>query len=382
MSMSHRERVLAALNHKEADRVPLDFGASWATTITAPAYERLKVHLGIEAETRIVNKITQAVAVDEAIHRRFDTDVRPVYLRPPDGWKDEMLEPDGYRDEWRVERQRLPGTYYYDLVGSPLKDCDDVEALKDFPWPDPEDPGRFRGLREEAETLYKTTDFAVIFSPNFTFFLLASLLRGFDNIYADLVVNRELVEAIMDRVVEINLKIALKGVKEVGDLVDIVGVTEDMGTQLGPYMSPAMYRELIKPRFAYCIREIKKLTPAKIFYHTCGSVYELIGDFIDAGVDILNPVQVSAANMETARLKQEFGDRLVFWGGVDTQRVLPFGSPDDVRAEVRRRIDDLAPGGGYVLAAVHNIQPEVPTENVCAMLEEALEYGRYGRVVV
>ncbi len=380
MSMSHRERVLAALDHREADRVPLDFGGTFVTTMTAAAYERLKEHLGIEAETPVANKMLQTVYVDEAIQRHFDTDVRPIYLRPPEGWKDEFLEPDGYRDEWRVERQRLPGTYYYDLVGSPLKDCEDVEALEDFPWPDPEDPGRFRGLREEAETLRKRTDCAIVFHANFTFFLPASVLRGFDNIYADLVVNRELAEAIMDRVSEINLRMTLKGVREVGDIVDLVTVTDDMGTQLGPYMSPAMYRELIKPRFAHGIKEIKKLTRAKIFYHSCGSVYDLIEDFIDAGIDVLNPVQVYAANMGTARLKQEFGERLVFWGGVDSQRVLPLGSPEDVRAEVRRRIDDLAPGGGFVLAAVHNIQPEVPPENVCAMLEEALEYGRYGMV--
>ncbi len=380
MSMSHRERVLAALEHREADRVPVDFGGTFVTTTTAAAYERLKAYLGIEAEARIINKMLQTVLVDEAIQLRFDTDVRPLYLRPPEGWKDEFMEPDGYRDEWRVERQRLSGTYYYDLVGSPLRDCEQVEALEDFPWPNPEDAGRFRGLREEAERLRETTDFAIVFHANFTFFLMASLLRGFDKIYADLVVNRPLAEAIMDRVSEINLRIAEIGVKEVGDLIDLVVVTDDMGTQLGPYMSPSMYRELIKPRFAHGISEIKKLTPARVFYHVCGSVYDIIEDFIDAGVDVLNPVQVSAAKMDTARLKKEFGDRLVFWGGVDSQRVLPLGSPEEVRAEVRRRVDDLAPGGGFVLAAVHNIQPEVPPENVCAMLEEALEYGRYGRV--
>ena len=160
--------------------------------------------------------------------------------------------------------------------------------------------------------------------------------------------------------------------------MDIVVTGDDVASQAGPMMSPAMYRRLIKPHHARMFAAIRENTKAKIYLHSCGNVYKLIGDFIDVGVELLNPVQVSAGEMgDTARLKREFGDRLSFLGGIDTQWAMPFGTTEDVRAEVRRRIHDLAPGGGYIAAAVHCLQPDVPLENVLAMCDEVVKSGRY-----
>jgi uroporphyrinogen decarboxylase len=164
----------------------------------------------------------------------------------------------------------------------------------------------------------------------------------------------------------------------VGPFVDVIVTGDDLGMTAGPMMSPQAYRRLIKPHHAEVLGAIKKRTPGKIFFHSCGNIYRLLGDLADAGVDLLNPIQVSAGEMgDTARLKREFGDRLAFCGGIDTRQVMPHGTTDDVRAEVRRRIKDLAPGGGYIAASVHCLQPDVPPQNIVAMCEEVAVAGRY-----
>jgi uroporphyrinogen decarboxylase len=163
----------------------------------------------------------------------------------------------------------------------------------------------------------------------------------------------------------------------VGEYLDVFQLADDLAMQNGPYMSPDLYREMIKPYQIELFRFVKALTPAKIYYHSCGSVTMLLDDLIEVGVDILNPVQVSADNMETDRLKRRFGNRLSFWGAMDTTEILPNGTADDVRNEVRRIIRDLAPGGGFVLASVHNLQSDIPPENIIAMFETASQYGKY-----
>ncbi len=184
----------------------------------------------------------------------------------------------------------------------------------------------------------------------------------------------------MDKLTEFKIQYWDKVLDEAGGIIDVALFEDDLGQQNSTMISPKMYRELIKPHHETLISFIKNKTskPIRIMMHSDGSIYDLIPDLIEIGVDILNPIQISAAKMDSCQLKREFGSELLFWGaGVDTQGVLAFGSVAEVKDDVKRRIDDLAPGGGFVFAAVHNIQPQVPPENIMAMRETLHEYGTY-----
>lgn len=380
--MSHRERVLTTLAHCEPDRIPLDLGSTVNTGILISAYRRLLKHLGLEREASPRKSSGSAnwlglATVDEAVLQRFDIDTRGIKLGPPDNWRGLQLPDDSYQDEWGVVRRRAPGADYYDLVKSPLNGEITVTDIAQFQWPDPYDPGKTRGLREKALHLRQNTDYAVVLHLADICVHTSQFMRGFEYWFTDFILDPKLIEALMDAILEIRLAEAEEALAQVGDLVDIVSCSDDVGGQNGPLISPQMHRRFIKPRHKKFFDLVHSRTAARLLFHSCGSVYVLLGDFIDIGVDILNPVQVSAAEMNTTRLKKEYGDRLVFWGGIDTQHVLPFGTVAEVREEVRRRIHDLAQGGGYMLTAVHNIQPDVPPENICAMYEAALEFGQY-----
>ena len=378
--MTPRERVMTALNLEEPDRVPLDFGQAAGDAITVAAYENLVKYLGFPKRTiQILNKLAQTAIVDEDVIKRFHVDFRRVDLGAPDHWKDEPVGEDSYRDEWGVVRTRPKGGFYYDLTGSPLAEDDSMDAIEKHRWPDPEEPGRYRGLREKAKALHKDTNYAVVLQVNCAFFLRCAELRGWENFYMDLAANPEFAVALMEKYLDIRLRMAEKALEEVGENIDIVMVSsDDLGMNDRTLVSPEMYRRLIKPLQKMTFAFFKAKTPAKRFYHCDGAIYPLIEDLIDIGVEALNPIQVSAAGMgDTKLLKSEFGSRLAFWGAIDTRDVLPFGSPSDVREEVRRRFFDLGPGGGYVICSVHNIQPEVPPENVVAMFDSANEIGRY-----
>lgn len=378
--MTPRERVMTALSLQEPDRVPIDLGQAAGDAITVTAYLNLIKYLGFpERPINILTKLAQTAIVDEDVLHRLRVDFRRVDLGPPDNWKDEPIGEDSYRDEWGVVRTRPKEGYYYDLTGSPLSEDDSMATIENHKWPDPEDPGRYRGLREKAGKLHEETDYAIVLQVNCAFFLRCAELRGWENFYMDLAANPRFACALMERYLDIRLRIAEKAMEEVGENIDIVMVSsDDLGMIDRTIVSPQMYRELIKPLQRRTFEFFKSRTPAKRFYHCDGAVYPLIEDFIEIGVEALNPVQVSAAGMgDTKRLKAEFGERLAFWGAIDTRDVLPHGSPEDVRKEVRGRIKDLGPGGGYVVCSVHNIQPEVPPENVVAMFDAAHELGRY-----
>ena len=378
--MTPRERVLATLNHQEPDRVPLDLGQAGGDGITAVAYRNLIRHLGLpEREIKIKHKFAQEALVDEDVLRRFRIDFRFVEPGGADGWTDIPIGANAYQDEWGVVRTMPPDSYYYDLTGSPMAKNGSMSAIENHRWPDPDAPGRYRGLRERARYLHEETDYAVVANLNCSFFLRCFELRGWSNFYADLAANREFAEALMDRYLDIRLRIAELAMEEIGDYIDIVMVTsDDLGMIDRPLISPAMYRELVKPRQKKTFDFFKARTDAKLFYHCDGAVRPLIPDFIELGVDALNPIQLNATGMgDTKALKADFGEKLTFWGAIDTHHVLPTGTPEDVRAEVKQRMIDLAPGGGYVVCSVHHIQPEVPPENVVAMFDSAYELGRY-----
>ena len=221
------------------------------------------------------------------------------------------------------------------------------------------------------------TDFAVILNFPVGIVHQAQFLRGYEAWLADLILNPTFAEALMNRLVEIYMITGARMIEAAGGHLDMIFYGDDVAFQTGPMMSLQLYRKMIKPRHRQLFAHLKAKAQAPLLFHSCGSVYPLLEDLIEIGVDCINPVQVSARDMDTKRLKKEFGDRMAFWGGIDTHKVLPFGTPDDVRAEVKRRIEDLAPGGGYVLNSVHNLQSEVPPENIVAMFDAAKEFGKY-----
>ena len=376
-TMGHRERVLRALNHQEPDRVPLDLGGSRSSSLVVEAYEGLNRHLESQEPCSIFSKWLNIVHPSEAMLQRFDIDTRSLSQGDPDNWQD-IVFPDGsYQDEWGVVRSRPPGSLYYDLTQSPLAGDVDVADLEKFCWPDPHDPGRCRPLAEAAAHLHQETDYAVVLSMPGGIVHQAQFLRGFEDWFADLIANPKFFAALMEKLADLWIEMAKDELDAVGDNVDISFLGDDMAFQDGPMMSMDLYRKMIKPHHKRLFGYIKSRTSAKIAYHTCGSVVHLLPDLIEMGVDTLNPVQVSAKGMDSKRLKREFGKDMSFWGAIDTQRALPFGTPQDVAAEVKRRIDDLGPAGGYMLCAVHNVQADVSPENICAMYDTAREYGKY-----
>jgi len=374
--MTSRERVLCALNHEEPDRVPVFFGTSGATTMNTTAYDRLKLHLGLQTETRAFWRALQYAWLDEEVMVRFHSDGRPLIPGPAPSTLSREISPDRFVDAWGITWQRQPGNHYFDIALPPLREAT-MDDLGRYPWPAVADPRRFAGLKDQARTL-QGAGYAVVALTGISPFEFGYMLRGMDQWFLDLAGGHDFVHALMRKLTDLMQSAAARLLEEAGEYIDVVITGDDLGSQNAPLISPAMYRQLIKPFHAELLSGIKQRTRARVFYHSDGDIYPLLGDLIEIGVDLLNPVHVSAKDMgDTARLKREFGDRLSFCGAIDTQWALPRGTPDDVRREVRRRIKDLAPGGGYILAAVHCLQPDVPPENVCALFEEAVVAGRY-----
>jgi len=374
--LTSRDRVLCALNHEEPDRVPIFFGTSGATTMLAPGYERLKAHLGITKETTIFWRGLQYVLMDEEALVWSGSDGRPLIPGPAPAPLAHDISADAYVDGWGSLWERRSDAIYYEVVDSPIRTAT-IADLDRYAWPDLAHPSRFVGLREKAKTI-QDAGYAVVALSGVSPFEQAYMSRGVEQWMLDLAGNPDFALALMRKITDLMKASVIRLLEEAGDTIDVLVTGDDLGSQTATLISPRMYRRMIKPFHVEIYQEIKKRTRAKIFYHSDGNIYPLLGDLVEIGVDLLNPVQVNAGDMgDTARLKREFGDRLSFCGAIDTGWVLPNGTPDDVRAEVRRRIRDLGPGGGYILASVHCIQPDVPLENVFAMLDEAKIAGRY-----
>lgn len=378
--MSHRQRVQAALDHEEPDRVPLDLGTGGNSAPVPEAYEKLLAFYGLSTELRLVPHIMRLAVVDEAILRDLDIDTRAVGMRPVQDGKRACSEPGQFCDDWGVKWKEVDvgGAVYRELADFPLMDAT-LDGLQAYPWwPDPLDPDRYSGVERDAKQLFYETEWAIVGCPAFNgVWERACYLCGFTRMLEGLLLEPEFVHALLRHITDL-CKLSLgRYLDLVGPYIQIIKMGDDLGTQNGPQMSPKTYREVIKPYHQELFSFIKERTGARVFLHTCGSVYRLLPDLIDAGVDILNPVQVSAKDMDTRRLKAEFGDRLTFMGAIDTQRVLPFGSVQEVQEEVERRISHLAPGGGFILAPVHNIQADVPAINIVTMYRHARQVGRY-----
>ncbi len=375
--MNHRERVLAAVEHEEPDRVPVDLGGTVAG-IHKGAYEGLKRHLGFKSETVLYDMMQQIALVDESVLKRFDVDTRHVRSSPLAKAPKKTLPDGSYIDSWGVKR--VKAGYYYDMPsdGHPLRDAS-VDEVDDYPWPDPHEGAQkaIEYMGKRVKYLHEETDYAVVYSSSGSFFEKSWYLTGFQRFFTDLIRDPTFVCRVMDKVVDCGLKFESEVLPEIGDYIDIVRFSDDLAMQSGPLLSLEMYRKYIKPRQRRAFQFVKSKTDAKIFYHCCGSASYFFDDLAEIGVDIVNPVQVSAENMDTKMLKEKFGDELCFWGAIDTQRVLPYGTTKDVEEEVKRRIRDLATNGSYVLCAVHNIQPDVPPENIVAMYDAAKKWGIY-----
>lgn len=407
--MTSRERIIATLKHREPDRVPIDLGGWPETGIAAVAYKNFKQFLGIrEGKIRVYDLVQQLAQPEEQVLAKVGADALFLFNEPTQ-WESSTLSdgspcevpdtinyintapfepkifPDGSKaildDKENVLFKMPKNGWYYDPIYRPLGQARDAKDIERYPWPNPRHHGivkKLENLRRKAQDLYKNTDYIITMDSGGSAFEIVWGYRGFENFLTDLVTNQKFAETLMDKFVESQMEMFEASINAVGEYVQIVEITDDLGTQNGPVISPDLYRRLIKPRQKRLCEFIKSKTDAYIYLHTCGSVYEFIPDFIEIGVDILNPIQVAAKDMDTKRLKKEFGKDLVFWGGgCDTQRVLPFGTPKEVKEEVKKRINDLAPGGGFIFSQVHNIQADMPPQNIMAMYEAVEKFGLY-----
>jgi uroporphyrinogen decarboxylase len=343
-------------------------------------YSRLAQIYQIQTPVQYVPHMMRLARVDESILQDLEIDTRPVYMNPVSKGIRPCSEPGFFYDEWGVKWREfdLGGVIYREATESPLQNAS-IDDLERYPWwPDPNDPQRYVGVQAAAQTLFQSTDYALIGCPTFnSVWERAYLLCGYARMLEGLVAEPEFVHAVFRKITDIVLIQLRQFLVLAGSTLEVVKIGDDLGGQQNCLMSPATYRMTIKPYHQEIFNCIHQNSPAKAFLHTCGSVVKMLPDLIDAGVEILNPVQVSAKGMDTAILKRDFGSALSFWGAVDTQWALPHGTTEDVKEEVHHRIQDLGRGGGYVVAPVHNVQADVPAENVIALYQAALEYGRY-----
>ena len=421
--MNSRERVDLALNHEEPDRIPLDLGGSVVTGMHVSTVYRLRQALGLDASgtpVKVVEPYQMLGEIGLDLVEPLGVDVVPLggtrtmFGFRNEGWRPwttfdgtPVLVPEGFNtdpepdgdilmypegDRSAPPSGRMPrGGWYFDTIVRQLPIDDEnlnvEDNLEEF---GPISDQELEHFRRQAGQLYAETDKAILAEFGGTAFGDIALvpapwlkhpkgIRDVEEWYVSTVTRRDYVYEVFERQCEIALANLARIYQAVGDRVTAVFVTgTDFGMQAGPFISPRTYRELYQPFHRRVNDWVHEHTAWKTFIHSCGSVMALIEDFIAAGFDVLNPVQCSAAHMDPVELKRRFGDRIAFWGGgADTQRTLPFGTPDEVRREVRKRIRAFGPGGGFVFNTIHNVQPQVPVENLLAMFETLREYGRY-----
>jgi uroporphyrinogen decarboxylase len=383
--MNSRERTLLSLDHKEPDRIPFDLGGTVVTGINIKAYRNLRRYLDLpKIEPEILDIFQQIVKVDNDVLEKLNVDVKNISPRSSSTFKMDIKDSGNYwyfYDEFQIGwRMPKDNGLYYDMFEHPLAGSQiTAEDVAKFDWPNPTDPSRFISLREAALKVRNEENRAVVVSSMSSGIMeVYAWTRSFQDYFSDFAGNPSLSEKFMDRILEIHLAYWDKMFDTMGDIIDVVVTADDFAGQQSMLISPTSYRKLAKPRHKELFDFIHKRSNAKIFFHSCGSIRAVIPDLIEIGCDILNPVQVSAKGMDSAELKREFGKDITFWGGgVDTQRVLGEGTPMQVREDVKRRLDDLMPGGGFIFSAVHNIQGNVPAENLIAMWETLQEFGDY-----
>lgn len=407
--MTSRERVKRALNHQETDRVPVDFGGSRITGIGALAYRNLLRHLGMEEEIYLYDNKQLLAEPSPTMIRKMGGDVVQLHRLGPstgmpflclDRWKPgrltdgspckvpEQLETavgaDGMIQivhEGKVYARRSSQSFYFDVCHAPLAGASNRSDIDAFVFPDPWSAREEAYLRERIEALYHGTDkalFAGLPLMNCSFFEMSLVLFGFENFMMTLVDDPDLIGYWLDCMLEHDFEILEKFLAIAGPFIEVIQLNDDYGAQSALQIAPEIYRSLFKPRQKRWIEFVKARTQAKVFIHCDGAIEEILPDFIEIGIDILNPLQTSARGMDPGKIKARFGRELSFWGaGVETQTTLPFGSIEQIRAEVRERVELLGKGGGYVFGTIHNIQPDIPPEKIMAVFETAAACGRY-----
>ena len=385
--MSSRERILKALNYKEPDRVPFDLAGSTWTGISNTAYQNLRKHMGLEtSEPQWSDVIQQIVIPSEDILNELKVDTRGVFPLTSHNWDVySQLVDDGaywkYSDEWGFVHHFPKNGYWFSLVKSPLEEVDfnQEKIMERFSWPDPGNKLRFAGLREKAIQFRNQDKIVMTKGLCAGLFEMHQRIRGMSNAMIDHMIFPENSDKLVGELADLKMEFWDEALKELGDVVDIVGEGDDYGTQESQLISPEQFRANYKPHFNRLLKFIKEKAPGvKLMFHSCGNVRPIIPDLIEIGVDILNPVHVTARGMEPIQLKKDFGKSIVFWGGgVDTQKVLPTGTTLEVIDDVSKNIEALAPGGGFVFSAVHNVQAEVPAENIMAMIDTLHSHGNY-----
>jgi uroporphyrinogen decarboxylase len=406
--MNKRERVMAILDHQPADKIPVDCGAMHSSGISAISYNALKKELQIQGGETKVYDIPQQLAIPEDWYlERFQVDVIDLaraYANDPKDWKDWGL-PDGSSAKlpaWlKIEQQGkdwvcrdqddeiiaiMPeGSLYFDQIFWPFldkhpEDFQDLQShldkimwlhCSDPLWKNAKDPDFFSTLRQTAKKLYEETDFAITANYGSLFFELSQWIFRNDEFFIRLITEKEMMEKMLDKLTEIHLEKLEPFIEAVDPYAQVIIFGDDLGTQNNSMISPDMYREMFFPRHKEIFGFVKKKSSMRTFLHCCGAIYALMPDLIEAGLDIINPVQINAAGMEPDKLKREFGKDLVFWGGgVDTQRTIFNATEEELRKEVKRNSEIFMQDGGFVFSQVHNILAGVPTGNIIAMYDE------------
>ncbi len=410
--MNSRERVLAALNHKEPDRIPVDFGGHRSSGISVQAYKKLREHLGLKpSKLYVYDFIQQLVLIEEDVLDIVGADVVPLgysYLKHEDYWQDWELQdgtPCKIPGFIKVEREKdgymvyeeggqaiciqKNGSLYFEQTCFPLENSNEEDfsdlsvnldrimwcKLGTPPAPAGFDDNGLKIWQEAARELRQSTDRAIygLFGGNL--YEMGQFAFRMDNFLYELAANPDRMHRFLDKLTEMHIENLTRYLEAVGEYIDIIGFGDDLGMQTGPQISPDMYREFFKPRHKKIWTHAKKLCPhLKVCLHSCGGIYPLLNDLIEAGIDAVNPVQISCRDMEPSRLKKEFGERLTFWGGgCDTRDVLPNGTPEQIKCHVKENISIFAPGGGFVFQQVHNVLANVPPQNIMAMFEAVKE---------
>ena len=386
--MNSRERVNTTFKHQEPDKIPLDLGGN-QSSIHVKAYRKLLEYLNIEDDhIRFADFVQQIADPCEEVLRRFNIDIR--YVRPKGGMiRIDEIEPQyegkyvGVYDQFHVfwgndAEKPLDDILYYDPVIHPLSDAKTVQEINDFDWPDGTDKTPFKGLRESAKNLFENTTYALSAHPSGCVYEYTTFLFGFTKALSYLLRKPELIEAAMQNLLTYWIDYNTTFLNEVGEYLDVISINGDLAAQEGPIMNIKIYEKMIKPIELKLSQRVHELARGWINYHCCGSIPSFIPHFSEIGYDAVNPLQISAYDMEPCSLKKRFGKQITFWGALcNSQKTLPFGTVEQIKEEVKYNMMCLKPGGGFIASNVHNITAEVPPENIVAMFDAANEYRTY-----
>jgi uroporphyrinogen decarboxylase len=370
--MNNNQRVTATLSHKQPDRTPVSIGTMMVDGMSRYALNNYEEYKGLpKTDPVITSRAMQTAIIPEWILDDIESEFRPV--RMIEAFTDNTVySEDGFTDGYGLFWKK--SEMYYDPFKGPWEGDVTRDQILNNSWIDAYIPEKVEGLKQRCKALKESGYVVVADMMTFGPFEHAIWMRGYENFLCDFYTDPSLAEAILEKTTQGGIELFDALLTEIGDYIDIVSHGDDMGMQDRSLFSPDIYDKFIKKCHKKQIDFIKTKTKAKVFFHSCGSIFELIPGLIEAGVDILNPIQTSASNMEPERLKKSFGSELTFWGGIDTQKLLESGEKQEVRDEIKRLIDVLGKNGGYVLAPSHNLQKSVPAQRIQLLLECLKEY--------